>query len=252
MRKIKRRWIVLGSGLLAAVGVPAVLWLSLTHRPKFYQAMAEIPRERRQSGARRFVAQSLQLRNDIVNEPRWEAAFTDEEVNAWLAEDLVTHFADQIPPGVHEPRIAFELGRVTLGFELEEGPVRSVITVVARVNVPEENTLALTLESIRAGLLPVPAERITERITQQARGHGLDIRWERDGELPMAVLHYAPHPQRNDVILESLQVLEGQIHLKGRSSRAVASPTLPTRRVLQSTFPRRKTQPKDGSPPPMS
>src|SRR6516225_1312718 len=82
MRKIKRRWIVLGSGLLAAVGVPAVLWLSLTHRPKFYQAMAEIPRERRQSGARRFVAQSLQLRNDIVNEPRWEAAFTDEEVNA--------------------------------------------------------------------------------------------------------------------------------------------------------------------------
>ncbi len=82
------------------------------------------------------MAQSLQLRNDICNEPSWEAVFTDQEVNAWLAEDLVTHFADQLPPEVYEPRVLFELDRITLAFLLKQGGVQSVITVVARPRVP--------------------------------------------------------------------------------------------------------------------
>ena len=37
------------------------------------------------------------------------AVFSDQEVNAWLAEDLVTHFADQLPPEVDESARLFEL-----------------------------------------------------------------------------------------------------------------------------------------------
>src|SRR5262249_56862421 len=113
------------------------------------------------------------------NDPSWEAVCTDQEVNAWLAEDLVTEFADQLPPEVHEPRILFDLDRVTLAFELDQGPVRSVIWVVARPRVPEPNLLELTLEKIRAGVLPVPSERVIDQIVEQARAHGLDVRYER-------------------------------------------------------------------------
>jgi hypothetical protein len=250
MRKPKRRWIVLGLAAALLVVAPTLAWVSLTRQPRFYREMAAVPRERRQEEARRFVAQSLQLRNDIVNEPRWEASFTAEEVNSWLAEDLVAHFADQIPPGVHEPRVAFEAGRVTLAFQLDEGPIRSVVWVVARVRVPEGNTLALTLEKIRAGVVPIPVERLIDRIAESARDHGLEVRWERDGDLPVAVLHYTPDSRRLDVVLESVVVLDGQVRFSGRSNRAagaIASPTLPSRRVLQSTFPspvRTKDQPK--------
>jgi hypothetical protein len=251
MRKIRRRWIVAGGAVAAVLIVPALAWVSLTHQPSFYRAVATMPKERRRAEARRFVAQSMQLRNDIVNEPRWEAAFTDEEVNAWLAEDLVTHFADQIPPGVHEPRVVFEPDRVTLAFQLDEGPIRTVIWVVAQVRVPEGNTVALTLEKIRAGVVPIAAERIIDRITEHARSRGLDVRWERDGDLPVAIVHYTPDPRRDDIVLEALEIRPGQIRLGGRSNKsrgAIASPTLPSRRFLQSTFPQPKAQPKPSSP----
>jgi hypothetical protein len=253
MRKTRRRWFVLGLGVLSLLAAPAAVWVGLTHQPRFYRRLEAIPPERRRAEAKHFVAQSLQLRNDICNEDHWEAAFTDEEVNAWLAEDLVTHFADQLPPGIHEPRVAFEADRVTLAFQLDRGPVRSVIWVVARIRVPEGNTLALTLEKIRAGVVPVPAEEITGRIDRHARSHGLDIRWEQDGDRPMALIRYSPAPGRHDIVLERLQIQGGRILLGGRSQRsagAMTSPTLPGRRMLQSTFPKRNTQPKGVSAAP--
>ena len=86
--------------------------------------MVRLPATSATVKAKRFVAQSLQLRNDICNEPTWEAVFTDQEVNAWLAEDLVTHFADQLPPEVHEPRVVFETRPRHAGLPARPGAVQ--------------------------------------------------------------------------------------------------------------------------------
>src|SRR4051794_36859113 len=246
MRKTRKRAVTVGFVLLLIAAIPCLIWISLTHQPGFYRAVVELPRGDREVKAKRIMAQSLQLRNDIINEPSWEAIFTDEEVNAWLAEDLVTYFADQLPPEVHEPRVVFEVDRVTLAFQLDRGPFSSVIWVVARPHVPEGNVLELTLEKIRAGVLPLPADRILDRITEHARNHGLDIHWKYGAEgFPIATIRYTPDSDRDDVKLEHVQIHRGQIRLAGRSNHArgvVRVPTLPTRRVLQSKFPRRKVQ----------
>src|SRR4051794_4034128 len=185
MRKTRKRAVTVGFVLLLIAAIPCLIWISLTHQPGFYRAVVELPRGDREVKAKRIMAQSLQLRNDICNEPVWEAVFTDQEVNAWLAEDLVTEFADQLPPEVHEPRVMFELDRVTLAFELEQRPVNSVIWVVARPRVAAPNVLELTLEKIRAGMLPVPAEKVIDRIVEHVRAHGLDVRWKRVAKLPV-------------------------------------------------------------------
>src|SRR5206468_3695095 len=117
----------------------------VTHQPDFYRRTSAIAPERRHAEAKDFVARSLQLRNDIVNEPLWEAVFTDEQVNSWLAEDLVEHFADQIPQNVHDPRVLFELDRVNFGFGLDQGPVRSIVSVAAKIRVTGEHELSLTI-----------------------------------------------------------------------------------------------------------
>src|SRR5262249_39101425 len=113
MRK-QKKWLWIGVAVAILAATPAAIWLSLTHQPSYYRAMVRRSREQREGKARKFVAQGLQLRNDICNEPTWEAVFSDEEVNAWLAEDLVSHFADTLPPEVHEPRVLFELDRIVL------------------------------------------------------------------------------------------------------------------------------------------
>jgi len=245
MRKTSRRllWIGIIVGIVASI--PAGVWLSLTYQPSYYRAMVLQSRAQREGKARKFVAQSLQLRNDICNEPNWEAVFTDQEVNAWLAEDLVMHFADQLPPEVNEPRVLFELDRVILAFQLRQRGVQSVITVIARPRVPEGNTVELTLEKIRAGILPVPTDNVLNRIIEYARSHGIDVEWTRRDGYPVVLMRYAPNLDREDVRLEELQIRGGQIRLAGRSDRAKGAflrPTLPSRKVLQSKFPRRKIQ----------
>ena len=238
----KRACVYSGVAVLTVAGVALGFWASITHTPSFYRTLVDRPRGGQEEEAKNFVKQSLQLRNDIANEPTWEAVFTDTEVNAWLAEDLVKHFADQLPPEVHEPRIAFEAGRITLAFQLDQGPVRSVIWVVARARIPEDNVVALTLEKIRAGALPVPPDRIVPTLTDQARKNGLEITWTKDGDLPVATIRYRGN-RRDDVVLERVHIREGQIRLNGRSNRqTAAAPTLPSRQSLQDNFPSRKTQ----------
>jgi hypothetical protein len=243
MRKTSKRLIWLGLGLGSMASIPAAVWFCLTYQPSYYRAMVLLTREQRAGKAKKFVAQSLQLRNDICNEPSWEAVFTDQEVNAWLAEDLVTHFADQLPPEVHEPRVLFELDRITLAFLLKQGGVQSVITVVARPRVPGGNSIELTLEKIRAGILPVPADNVLDRIIEYARYHGVDVEWTRKDGYPVVLMRYTPSIEREDVLLEELQIRAGQIRLAGRSDRAKGAfqrPILPSRKVLQSKFPMRK------------
>ena len=238
-------WAIGGVALAVALLVPAGIWLSLRYQPGFYRATRELPREQREKKAKRFVASSLQLRNDITNERSWSAAFTDVEVNAWLAEDLVTHFADQIPREVHEPRISFEHDRVTLAFGFDRGPISSVVWVVARVSVPEDNVLALTIEKVRAGMIPISVDRVIGPLTNAARDRGLDVRWQDGAEAPTALIRYRADNGRADVVLERLTISRGRIRVSGRSDRlqgTFGGPVLPDRRLLQLNFPRRNRQ----------
>jgi hypothetical protein len=253
MRKTRRRFLWAGTILGMLIALPVGGWLCLTYQPSYYRNIVQQSHEQREGKARKFVAQSLQLRNDICNEPTWEAVFTDQEVNAWLAEDLVTHFADQLPSEVNEPRVLFELDRVILAFQLRQRGVQSVITVIARPRVPEGNTVELTLEKIRAGILPVPPDNVLDRIIEYARGHGIDVEWTRKEGYPVVLIRYTPNLERDDIQLEEVQIRNGQMRLAGRSDRtrgAFLRPTLPSRRVLQSKFPRQKLH--EDTPPEFS
>jgi hypothetical protein len=243
---LRKRVMIVGLVGSLALIIPTLAWLSLTHEPTFYRALvANVPRAQREAKAKHFVASSLQLRNDISNERDWQAVFTDQEVNAWLAEDLITHFADQIPPEVHEPRVAFGADRITLAFQLDRGPIRTVIWVVARARIPEDNVLSLTFEKIRAGVVPISIERFIGPITAQARDHGVDVTWSREDDMPVATFRFGPDHGRSEIVLERLSVRQGQVRLSGRSDRlqgAFIIPSLPDRRVLQLNFPKRNRQ----------
>ncbi|HEY2156918.1 MAG TPA: hypothetical protein VGH33_14905, partial [Isosphaeraceae bacterium] len=118
-------------------------------------------------------------------------------------------------------------------------------------HVPEDNVVSLTLEKIRAGALPVPAERIIQSLTEQARKNWLIVTWSKDGDLPVATIRYRADKARDDVVLERIRIREGQIKLSGRSNRATASAlSLPRRQALQQTFPKRNVQVADPPPAP--
>ena len=215
----------------------------LTYEPYYYRAMVGLSREQRAGRAKKFVAQSLQLRNDICNEPNWEAVFTDQEVNAWLAEDLVTLF--RRPASSRSQRAARPLRARPDHSRLPASPGRRSIGDHGRCSPagPGGNTIELTLEKIRAGILPVPADNILDRIIEYARSHGVDAEWARKDGYPVVVMRYTPHIEREDVQLEELQIHDHQIRLAGRSDRArgrVSATHSPFRKSASLEVPRAK------------
>jgi hypothetical protein len=242
MRASRKRRMVSLLAVVTVLGtlIPLAVWRSVTYEPPFYRRLAKMDGQIRRVEADRFVSQTFQLRNDIANEDRWAAIFSDEEVNAWLGEHLVTHFADYLPDGVRDPVVVFELDRVTLAFKLDRGPFTSLVWAVARVQVASDNTIALRLEKIRAGAMPISPEEVVGPIIQRAKAHGLDVDWARERGEPVAHFRYSPSPGRLDVVLERVMVLDGRLYISGRSDRQVGRVSelrLPNRRILQMNFP---------------
>lgn len=250
LRRPALKWVAVVASVICA-GL-SLGWLGLNYQPEFYTRLRPAPSQRRHESAQQFLSQTLQLRNDIVNEPSWQARFSDEQVNAWLAEDLVESFADLIPAGFSDPRVLFELDRVTLACHYQDGALRSVLWAILRLDVPRDNEVSITIEKIQAGAFPLPADQFLDRLTEHARVRGLDITWTEDHGLRVATIRYAADPSRRDIVLERVQVTPGWVLLTGRSNPASAvavKPSLPSRHVIQSKFRIQQRQSDSPSPP---
>ncbi len=219
MRRSFRKWLVVAALFALAVGGLGVsIWTGLKHRPEFYESLISVDADRQHQTSLEFVSHSVQLRNDIANEPKWEAVFTAAEINSWLAGDLKQEFADQIPNGVSEPRVRLETDRVTLAFQLDTGTVEPVVWAVASARMTAPNELALTFEKMRAGAVPLPFEMIKSRLTEQAKKIGLSVSWSKDGDSPVATIQLTNSEGSQPVVLEDLQVADGWLRLAGRST----------------------------------
>ena len=72
LKSMCKRLVAAGVILGVVVAIPSGIWLSLTYQPTYYRDIFKLPQDQREVKAKHFVAQSLQLRNDICNEPTWE------------------------------------------------------------------------------------------------------------------------------------------------------------------------------------
>jgi hypothetical protein len=185
------------------------------HVPEFMREAGAGDAARRKRAAEEFLTQGLQLRNDVVNEPRWDVVFSAEQINGYLSEEL--DGSGVMPGGVRALRVGFEQDRVLLGCRLEEGPVRGVLWAAASARMKEPGTLELCLESVSLGLLPVPLELVRSRLESVARVLGVDVTWvERDGEAVLEVRSEAASGG-GSVVLDRLEFRTGQIRLVGRN-----------------------------------
>jgi hypothetical protein len=185
----------------------------MTYRPSFYRP-PEPPGPARHERAGEFVERTLQLRNDAANEERWEAVFTEDQVNAWLAEDLPTQFPEMLPASIREPRIVFEADRATLAFTYEEGLVRGVLWAVLRVEVGEENEVSIEVEKLRMGLIPIPDGLLVDRIRGDA---GVPLTWDRPNGRAQATVRVTPRRRGRSVRIEDVQVAKGWLRIAGRT-----------------------------------
>ena len=162
------------------------------------------------------MANTIQLVEDIEHEPQWSNEFTQDQINSWIIEELHQKYARHVPEGVSEPRVRFVNGLIFIGFRYKQNGFNGVISFQARPWVAEPNQLALEIESVCAGVVPIPLEKITDKVSQQLASKGWQIEWtQSDNGNDIAILHLDPDGQA-EAVLESLDVIDKAIRLSGK------------------------------------
>jgi hypothetical protein len=225
---MSRKSFVLGLALLVVLvgGTVAALALLVLHVPEDYRLSGVPPGEARQQNSQAFLAECVNLYNGMKNDRAWQEKFTDAQINSYFDEDFVrSGFSEQfLPQAISNPRITISADRIRLAFRYGTEPwCSTVVTLDFRVWLcPQEtNVVALELQSLRAGSLPITAQSLLERISEVVRRQqDVEVTWYRLNGNPVALVRFQATQPRPTVRLERLELSDGQIVIGGRSAEA--------------------------------
>lgn len=222
----------LATGLTVLVG--GVIWL-LTYQPAFYRdALANsASRDERTRQADQFVRATLRLRNGIHNnEENWSEEFDEQAINGWFAEELPTKYAGLLPEGISDPRLRIEQDGAWIAFRARRGMWSGVVNCRLKTWVAAPNELAIEIQSLRAGLIPIPVDDVVAGIVDSMNENGIPVQWKQSASgdvLVVSLDESVSHPDGSGhAVLEAVDLLPGKLCVAGR--RQEAEPVLRTAR----------------------
>jgi hypothetical protein len=224
---MSRKSVFLGIALLLLLGgaVAAVLALLVLHEPESYHQAALPPGQERQQYSHEFQTKCSLLATGIINDRQWHEKFTAAQINSYLEEDFVrSGFGDRLlPAGISDPRVSFSPGKVRVAFRYGEHTWCSTIVTIdfgVWLCPKDVNVVALELQGLRAGSLPITAQSLLDRVSEVARRQDIEVTWYRLNGNPVALLRFQATQPRPTVRLERLEVSDGELLVVGRSAEA--------------------------------
>jgi len=206
----------------------ALIYRAAQHEPEFYQQALNVESTRQVEAGEQLEQHVLELHNNARRQGRWEAEFTEAEINGWLASDLPDKFPGLLPRGVIDPRVAIDPEAVQIACRYKNGKVNSVISFSLGISLTtESNTLAVRVSKVRAGALPVPLTRFLGNISAAAGKADIPLRWSQTNGDPVALVT-VPHQHEDyahrEVYVESIELRDGVVYLAGRTEERPAPP----------------------------
>jgi hypothetical protein len=220
-------FVTVGLFLLILCGVGGALGLLARYEPKAYLRASLPPGEKRKQLNKEFIDHATEVYNSIIGKtemPYWHVAFTQDQVNGFLAEEFRTAGWDRLLPDcIQQPRVMLEPDRVRVAFRYGRGLWSTIVSVDVRVWVTrdEPNSVALQVIGFHAGALPLSAQAILEPVVEAGRQHGIDVAWYRHEGSPVALLRFQP-----TLALQAVRVADGAIALQGHFSENNDGPSL--------------------------
>jgi hypothetical protein len=202
MRKKKACLLCLYSGLFLAALVLAV-GIALKHEPHFYAAGDIDASAERKRLSIKFFADFLQMVADVkANDPnRWEASFSDGELNSFFQEDFVNYReADSLRKlGASEPRAAIDKDRIRLAFRYGSGFWSTVVSIDLHLwTVPKEpNVLIVEVLARRAGALPLSSQALVDALIDFANRQNAEAVQDKAEPKSDALFNHVIAPRNN-------------------------------------------------------
>ena len=210
------------------------LYLLLRSEPTPYQKAQIPPGPERIDSSSRCAATFSELYNNASGssrEEKWVVTFTEKEINSYFAEDFIKSNLDQriLPSTIRDPRVILKKDKICLAFRYRKGLWSTIVSLEFRAWLPSEepNVIALELQSLRAGRLPINAQSLLGEITRASQKHDIKVRWYRYQGNPTALVRFQADKPQTTVQLSGLEITEGKLKISGQpvkgNSRKVAA-----------------------------
>jgi hypothetical protein len=217
----RRRWIVASLVAAAALVVLVVLGLywAVRQEPAFYRQAKQVKPAVLEKASDRMLRKIGAIQSAFARSGHWDFDITAEEINGWLAVDLMKNHPNTLPLSVRDPRVAMDANEMTLACRYN-GAVSSVLSLTVQPYVPEPNVVALRIVRGRAGLLPVPLKKVLDGLSQAAADLRLHLKWVQAGNDPVAMFSLPEDDEADLVVrIETLELGEGRLHVAGVTER---------------------------------
>ncbi len=220
-RAMLRRMLLIG--LLAVVAVllcaAGGMYWAVTSAQPYYEAELQKPREVLRESSRQLESRFTTLHSDLQSQGTWQTVISADELNGWLAYKLPESFPDLLPEEVRDPRVAITAQDVILAARSNLGGVNAVVSVFVEPFVTDEGDLAVQLNQVLAGSLPIPTTDVIHRLSRATRRAGLPIRWtQSDGKTVMIVANELWNSEENqNRTLDAVELADGEMFLSGRT-----------------------------------
>lgn len=221
IRRRRTGWWSLLLLALVALAATGALAAALKYEPAFYTAAeAEPDRLTVSSQSSRLVSRVQDLINDAHAKPEWGATFTANELNCFLDDfdaDVRTRFGQSF----HNARVCLAGDQLRLGLRWGEGRLSTILwlDLACWLVQSEPNCLAVRIDTIRAGLLPISSQSILDRVTEAAREANVDVTWYRHDGKPTGLFRFfSDQVRRTPRQLRTFRLSDGQMTIAGRTS----------------------------------
>jgi hypothetical protein len=232
---MNRKSVLLGVGIaIFLLGGGTALTALFRHQPAFYNQAVQEPGKARKQYSGEFITHFGEFCEDVHSAVAWNAHFEEKWVNSFFDEQFVdSGWAEKIlPEGISAPRISIRSDKIRLAFRYDIGFVDTVISIDLRMWLTKEpNVVALELQALHAGALPIAAQSLLERVSEAARQNNIEVTWYRYHGNPVALLRFQADQDHATIRLEQLALHEGAIDIAGHSLE-----DLPLHSVLRTSL----------------
>jgi hypothetical protein len=220
MRHPLRVAIVLASGIAVLVVASLLaVYRASQQVPEFYRLAIHCDAQRREAASKEMLRTATALVNNAQKEGVWEAEFTEEQINGWLAVDLVENHGQALPPEVRDPRVAIHSNGAKIGWRWSGDELSAVFSLDVLLGLAEPNQIALTIRGARAGTVPLPLGQVLDTVTNAARELNLQLTWKKSGGHPVALITI-PAPDSEEmkmIVVETIELRQGALYLAGKT-----------------------------------
>lgn len=245
MNRRVARWV---AGALFAFGVVLLAWGYWAARrvPSFYAAAVAVPKETHLEAGERLLENAAALASNVQKIGQWQAIFTTEQLNGWLATQLDATFPGLFPDYLADPRVTVGPEGVLFGCRYLKGDVETVVSLKAELHINEANVLKVRLSHARAGAFPLPLGNILQGVTRAAAEAKVQLSWLQAGGDPVAVIKLHPSDDKAYYRLEKLELGENEVFVAGytvpRESEKSEGESSPVRPLASAPSSKEKSQ----------